>query len=125
MSKPNQPAAARRFDVFVVEDYTRDGGREGELDPHRRRLREQGRQGLQRATERAAGQRQAGAPRSRAAAGSLRALVFDRGRKAPIFDGAVPMARLSGDTSQPTLKRHTAGAAVIRYSRIANIKSRP
>ena len=25
MSKTNQPAAARRFDVFVVEDYTRDG----------------------------------------------------------------------------------------------------
>jgi hypothetical protein len=25
MSKNNQPAAARRFDVFVVEDYTRDG----------------------------------------------------------------------------------------------------
>jgi hypothetical protein len=25
MSKTNQPAAARRFDVFVVEDYTRGG----------------------------------------------------------------------------------------------------
>ncbi len=25
MSKTIQPAAARRFDVFVVEDYTRDG----------------------------------------------------------------------------------------------------
>jgi hypothetical protein len=25
MSKTNQPATARRFDVFVVEDYTREG----------------------------------------------------------------------------------------------------
>jgi hypothetical protein len=25
MSKTNQPTVARRFDVFVVEDYTRDG----------------------------------------------------------------------------------------------------
>ena len=25
MSKTDQPTTARRFDVFVVEDYTRDG----------------------------------------------------------------------------------------------------